>query len=286
MSEEKKKKKIIKKLNYKYRLVIMNDEIFREALSFKLSRLNVIIVVFTLILTTALITFFLVTRTPLRKFLPGASYEEIDEKIDRLIVLTDSLEYKHEVNDLYIQNIQAISKGEEPEDPMQKLLTDSVKPVEFISPSEEDSLLRVMADEQLQGGLTLKELSLNSVASYTFFTPLHGMISSQFEPEKGHYGIDVLAKEGSAINAALDGIVVLAEWSVETGHLLAIQHKDDIITIYKHNSVLLKKQGERVRAGDPIAIIGNSGENSTGPHLHLEVWFKNVPVNPENYMTF
>ena len=286
MTEEKKNKKIIKKLKHKYRLVVINDESFKEELSFELSRLNVIIVVLGLISITAVITFFLITQTPVRKYLPGASYEEIGEQIEELQDIADSLDFKQQVNELYIQNIKAIAKGEIPEDPLQKLLSDSLKEVEFKNPSREDSLLRNMAEDQMQKGLSLKEISSNSVASYTFFTPLQGMISANYDPELGHYGVDVLAQEGTAIKSALDGVVVMAEWSVETGHLLLIQHKDDLITVYKHNSVLLKKQGELVRAGDPIAIVGNSGENTTGPHLHFEIWFKNVPVNPENYMSF
>jgi murein DD-endopeptidase MepM/ murein hydrolase activator NlpD len=286
MTEEKKNKKIIKKLKHKYRLVVINDESFKEELSFELSRLNVIIVVLGLISITAVITFFLITQTPVRKYLPGASYEEIGEQIEELQDIADSLDFKQQVNELYIQNIKAIAKGEIPEDPLQKLLSDSLKDVEFKNPSKEDSLLRNMAEDQMQKGLSLKEVSSNSVASYTFFTPLQGMISANYDPELGHYGVDLLAQEGTAIKSALDGVVVLAEWSVETGHLLLIQHKDDLITVYKHNSVLLKKQGELVRAGDPIAIVGNSGENTTGPHLHFEIWFKNVPVNPENYMSF
>ncbi|MDC3220367.1 M23 family metallopeptidase [Flavobacteriales bacterium] len=286
MTEEKKNKKIITKLKHKYRLVVINDESFKEELSFELSRLNVIIAVLGLISITAVITFFLITQTPVRKYLPGASYEEIGEQIEELQEIADSLDFKQQVNELYIQNIKAIAKGEIPEDPLQKLLSDSLKDVEFKNPSKEDSLLRNMAEDQMQKGLSLKEVSSNSVASYTFFTPLQGMISANYDPELGHYGVDLLAQEGTAIKSALDGVVVMAEWSVETGHLLLIQHKDDLITVYKHNSVLLKKQGELVRAGDPIAIVGNSGENTTGPHLHFEIWFKNVPVNPENYMSF
>lgn len=286
MTEEKKNKKIIKKLKHKYRLVIINDEIFKEELSFQLSRLNVIIALLAVISITAVFTFFIITQTPVRKYLPGASYEEIGQKIEDLQDLADGLDFKQQVNELYIENIKAIAKGETPEDPLEKLLGDSLKDVEFENPSKDDSLLRAMAESQMQSRLSLQEVSSNDVASYTFFTPIQGMISANYDPELGHYGVDVLAQEGTAIKSALDGVIVLSEWSVETGHLLLIQHKDDLITVYKHNSVLLKKQGELVRAGDPIAIIGNSGENTTGPHLHFEIWFKNVPVNPENYMSF
>ena len=119
-----------------------------------------------------------------------------------------------------------------------------------------------------------------------FFTPVYGLISDVYSVDSKHFGIDLVAKEKSRIATVLDGTIIVSHWNSETGYVIVVQHKNDFISLYKHNSVLLKEVGDFVSAGDHIAIIGNSGELSTGPHLHFELWHKGIPVNPENYISF
>ena len=119
-----------------------------------------------------------------------------------------------------------------------------------------------------------------------FFTPLSGLISDGYNNKTKHFGIDLVAKEKSRISSVLEGTVIISHWAYETGYVIGVQHKNDYLSFYKHNSVLLKSVGDYVNAGDHIAIIGNSGELSSGPHLHFELWHKGTPVNPENYISF
>jgi murein DD-endopeptidase MepM/ murein hydrolase activator NlpD len=124
------------------------------------------------------------------------------------------------------------------------------------------------------------------ISSFSFFTPLRGIVTSKFEPATRHYGVDIVSVQNEAIKATLDGVVIFTGWTLETGYTVIIQHENDLVSIYKHNSAILKEQGSYVKAGDPIAIIGSSGENSTGPHLHFELWYNGVPVAPTNFIKF
>ncbi len=119
-----------------------------------------------------------------------------------------------------------------------------------------------------------------------FFTPIKGIVTNHFDASKQHFGVDLAAPRNEAVKAAYDGVVFFSEWTAETGNVLAIQHPANVITVYKHNSVLLRKQGAFVRAGETISIIGNSGELSTGPHLHFEIWINGTAVDPEKFMSF
>jgi murein DD-endopeptidase MepM/ murein hydrolase activator NlpD len=131
-----------------------------------------------------------------------------------------------------------------------------------------------------------RDKSLSTLNDYFFFAPLKGVITNGFNPASNHYGVDITSKENDAVKATLDGTVVLSTWTLATGNVIIIQHKDNIISVYEHNSVLMKKAGDQVKAGDVIAIVGNSGELTTGPHLHFELWYQGSPVNPIDYVTF
>jgi murein DD-endopeptidase MepM/ murein hydrolase activator NlpD len=155
--------------------------------------------------------------------------------------------------------------------------------------SVEDSIFRKDIENRDRYNLSVGGEGYNSNASirnYFFFTPLKGLITNNFNTALGHYGIDIVAKENEPVKSVLDGTVILSDWTVKTGYVIAIQHQSNIISVYKHNSVLMKKEGEHVKAGDVIAIIGNTGELSSGPHLHFELWHDGKPVNPLDYMRF
>ena len=150
--------------------------------------------------------------------------------------------------------------------------------------SKEDSLLRLSVEAEDKSSIYIKSVSENNYLM--FFTPLSGLISDGYNSKTKHFGVDLVAKEKSRISSVLDGTVIISHWTSETGYVIAIQHKNDYVSLYKHNSLLLKEVGDFVNAGDHIAIIGNSGELSSGPHLHFELWHKGTPVNPENYISF
>ena len=122
--------------------------------------------------------------------------------------------------------------------------------------------------------------------SCSFFSPLAGIISAPYDPKIAHYGVDVVSKKNEPIKSVADGTVILASWTQDAGYVIAVQHRSNVISVYKHNSSLLKKMGEFVSAGDVIAIIGNTGELTTGPHLHFELWYNGNPMDPEEFVSF
>lgn len=280
------KRKLITKLRNKYRLVILNDDTFEEKLSLKLSRLNVFLIVGFLAIFLVTATTLLIAFTPLREYIPGYSSTELRKQAYELAVRTDSLENQLTYNQRYLLNIQNIVEGKPPLNLADTTLGDSAVEAELDqSISKDDSLLRkyVEKEEKFNVPAENKEKQNRSI---NFFTPLQGLVTQSFNVKENHLGIDVVADSKEVIKACQEGIVIFSEWTVETGHVILVQHRNNFISAYKHNSALLKKQGDLVKAGEPIAIIGDTGELSTGPHLHFELWYDGNPVNPQNYINF
>lgn len=292
--KKKQKKKWSEKLRSKYRLVILNDETFEEKVSFRLTRLNVFVLLGTLSILLIFLTAIIISFTSLREYIPGYMNPEIPKQVYKLQQLTDSLEKDFHRKNLYLQNIKNIIEGKEIIDTIvpNTEQTANYDTITSLYRSVEDSLLRVEYEKQSSYSLFLAESEYlysgnkSSISSFNFFTPLKGIITRNFNLAEKHYGIDIVAATNEAIKATLDGTVIFADWTVETGYVIGIQHKHNILSIYKHNSTLLKKAGTYVKAGEPVAIIGESGELSTGIHLHFELWFNGTPVNPKNYMGF
>lgn len=165
-------------------------------------------------------------------------------------------------------------------------LYDSI-PLEGASEAEKNLREQVNKNENFTLDISPdKPKTSNNVSGFYFFTPLKGFVTARFEPKKEHYGVDIVAPENSPIKSTLDGVVVMSTYTAETGYVIAIQHNNNLISLYKHCSVLLKKQGDYVNAGDVIAIVGNSGEQTTGPHLHFELWYNGNAIDPEDYLVF
>ncbi|OQA02389.1 MAG: Murein DD-endopeptidase MepM [Bacteroidetes bacterium ADurb.Bin408] len=294
---KKKKYPLLQKLKNKYRLVIYNDQTFDEAVSFKLSRLNVFLVVGTSAILLIFATTYIIAFTPLKEYIPGYGDFDTAQEIESLIIRTDSLEKALNAKTRYVNNIKAILSGEDIPDINYKMPDTVISTKEFsYKKSHEDSVLR--AEIESQPGYNLVNYNANdnntsgyvtssaSIKNFFFFTPLNGTVTYNFDPAANHYGVDVVARENEAVKSTLDGIVILSSWTLETGYSIAIQHADNLISVYKHNSVLLKKQGDYVKAGEVIAIIGETGLQTTGIHLHFELWFNGMPVNPRDYIIF
>ena len=286
-TKKKKQKKWYFKLRNKYRLVILNDESYEEKFSFRLSRLNVFV-------TIGFTAIFLIAFTPLREYIPGYTDVTLSRRINDLLEKTDSLENVSKQKAAYLANIRRIIEGEDiPYDSLGTIPQTSAPDPDQINytRSVEDSLLR--QDYRVETSFDLyyndnDELnsSRQSLSSQFFFNPLEGIVTSEFDLGGKHYGIDIVSKPNETVKATLDGTVIFADWSIETGYTIAIQHQGNFISVYKHNSVLLKEQGAFVKAGDPVAIVGESGELSTGAHLHFELWYNGTPVNPRDYVAF
>ncbi|MDP4226648.1 MAG: M23 family metallopeptidase [Bacteroidota bacterium] len=284
------KKKVIHKLRRKYRLIMYNDANFEEVWHLRLSGMNVLSVMGTFVLIVMLVVVLLVCYTPIREIIPGYPSTQMRQNIVLSALRVDSLENELKIKDQYISNLNAIVRGEEPKNPVSpgdKSI--STKKIKFTK-SRQDSLLRKRVEEEDRLSFfavnSNKKVNNEGISNLIFFAPLRGIITSSFNPGEGHLGTDIVTKSNNAVMATLDGTVIMANWTIETGYVIEIQHNNNLVSIYKHNATLLKRMGDHVKAGEAIAIVGNSGELTTGPHLHFELWYNGKPVNPEQYIVF
>jgi murein DD-endopeptidase MepM/ murein hydrolase activator NlpD len=284
----KRRKVLMKKLKHKYRLVFFNDLTFEEVWHLRLSLLNVLSVVGTVSILMISLVIALMAFTPLRELIPGYLSENERRATVRNSLRLDSLDRQLHVRDHYFENLKALMAGEDrvgDETPLDKPKT--YKNVKFTK-SVQDSLLRkrIEEEEQFNFSVTSEKKQEGSISEIHFFPPVKGIVSNAYNAQESHFGIDIVGAPNEVVKATLDGTVVMASWTIETGWVIQIQHQNNIISVYKHNANLLKKVGNMVRAGDAIAIIGNSGELTTGPHLHFELWYNGKPVNPQDYIIF
>jgi len=282
---EKKKKKYLHKLRSKFRLVILNDETFEEKVSLKLSRMNVFVFFGGSIILLIIGMITLIAFTPLREYIPGYASTELRREALKLAIRADSLEQRLALNNQQLRSIQNIINGEIPMNEMDTATEqDIAKPdAEELEASEKENDLRTFVDEEDRFNIPSNPSALSH---FSFFTPVKGMITGKYNLQEDHPAVDIVADKNAPVKSCLSGTVLMAEWTSQTGYVMVIQHNQNLISIYKHNSALLKKQGDLVRTGEVIAIIGNSGEQSTGPHLHFELWHMGIPVNPENFIAF
>ncbi len=288
-----KRAKWYNKLKWKYRLVIMHDETMEERLTFRLTRLNVFIALGTIIIILIFLTSVLIAFTPLREYTPGYTNVGLKKELYDLQFTTDSIEKDLIRKDLFIENLKRIISCEEIVDDraLPKDTATSYKEIR-LTRSHEDSLLRAEIETQSKYSLYQIESAEKAtqrshlLGNLLFFTPIKGVITNEFDADKQHFGIDIVSKKNEAIKSVLDGTVIFSTWTVETGYVIGVQHPQGIISIYKHNSALLKRVGDIVKAGEAIAIIGETGELTTGPHLHFELWSQGTPVNPQDFISF
>ncbi len=292
--ESHEKQSMMERLKHNYRLVVMNNETFEEVGSYKLSLLNVYILASSVAILVALLVVALIIFTPIKRYIPG--YGDVKEHAE-LLRLNQELEAMEEelvAQRAYTENFRKILVGDvetEVEQSKEEVdLPDSLLIVERI---QEDEILR--QETEINERLHEREL-MAKTANFSprqmpleqiyFIPPLTGVIGKGFNAADRHYGIDILAPKNTPIKAVMDGYVVAADWTLETGQTIGIQHANNIVSFYKHNSALLKKAGDFVKAGEAIAIIGNSGTLSSGPHLHFELWTNGKPIDPARYVNF
>ena len=283
----KKRKDIKRKLLHKYRLVILNESTFEEKISFKLSRLNVFVTGSLCIIGLIGLTILLIAFTPLREYIPGYSSTKLKRQATELTYKTDSLVNTLNYTNRYLDNIRMVLRGDIENTEINrdslfeqfKLDPSSVD----LNPIREDSLLR--AEVALEDKYNLFEKDSDKT-NLVLFPPISGTLSENFNRDKKHYAVDITAPRDTPIKAVANGIVIFAEWTTETGYVIIMEHKDGLLSFYKHNGSLSKSQGDIVRAGEVIASVGNTGEFTTGPHLHFELWDNGNPVNPLDFIDF
>ncbi|NLE35659.1 MAG: M23 family metallopeptidase [Bacteroidales bacterium] len=289
-----KKEKRKEKWNDRFRFAVFNDTTFEELWRIRLTRANALLaaallVVLILALNTSLIAF-----TNLREFIPGYPDVEMRRNILMNAIMLDSLEYELEIRDKYFRDLNDVISGKQPINSV--AMRDSTRDYDNIvfRRSAEDSLFRARVEEEEKYSLSAASTMAGTVteqgtslANIHFFPPVKGIISSNFDTRTRHYATDIVTQPKAVVSSTLEGTVIMTGWTMETGFVIAIQHANNLLSVYKHNARLLKEMGDRVWAGEAISIVGDSGELYTsGPHLHFELWHNGVPLDPAQYIYF
>jgi len=270
----------------RYRMIVINETTFNEELSFRFSRLNIFSIIILLLVFIFTGTFFLVSYTPIKEFIPGYTSTKVRKEAIRNTFLLDSLVTKFQKQDQFIKSIKSAlsGKNESDEGLLKEINKNNLESFnrEF-NRVKADSLLRleVMQEDKYN----LMPNSKNNV-KFMLFSPASGLISEPFNSEIKHFAVDVALAKDTPIKSVAIGTVVLAEWTSDTGYVVVIKHNHGLLSVYKHNSTIEKSQGDIVQAGEVIAFAGNSGELSTGYHLHFELWIDGYPVDPTNFIDF
>ena len=287
MKNKKHKKGFFKRLFNDYKVVVSSEDTFEEKLAYKASKINVFLLMLVYSIILISFTISVVFFTQLRELVPGYSSSDLLNRAIYLTQKTDSLERQIELNNKFYKSIEDVLSGKTEEFiPREEILPDSVAPevsLLTILPNHEDSILRKYVDDEDKFNLTKNELVIENKM---FFTPIKGEITQGFNFEENHFAIDIAADIGTPVKAVLDGKILFSEWSVDTGHVIIIDHGDNVISVYKHNSKTLKEQNDFVQTGEVIAYSGNQGNLSSGPHLHFELWKNGTPINPEPLLNF
>ncbi len=294
MEEEKQSKfqNWLEKVKHPYRLVVMNNDTFEEVGSYKLTLLNIYIMLSTIVVLVAICVVAAIVFTPAKQYIPGYGDVSAQAEMQKIYASLDSIEYYANATDEYTKSVQRVLTGNAQDVPAD-IPADLTDDTEYsIEVSEEEMALREEIELEKLNEKNRTTTNVNTSPSdkpleqLYFTSPLSGEISDGFMPDKKHYGIDIVAPKGTPIKSVLDGFVIMSDWTRETGNTIGIQHANNTITFYKHNSTLLKKTGELVKAGEAIAVIGNTGDLTDGPHLHFELWYKGQPVDPGEYVRF
>ncbi len=280
------KKKFYSKLKNQYRLIIYNDTTFQSVWSMKLSRLKVFTTTSLLSAIIVVLVILLIATTGLREYIPGYPKAEYRQMLVRNALVVDSLETELQKRDQFFRGIQSIMAGEVPEDDQTAQADAPNSNIEFQEYNHDSIFQDELLAEQLS--LSLQNSSNDDVglSQIHFFSPLRGVVTEHFKSVTDHFGIDIVSEANARISSVLDGTVIFAGWTLNTGYVMYIQHDAQLVSVYKHNAELLKKTGDKVKAGEIIAIIGNTGEYSSGPHLHFELWYSGNAIDPEQFIDF
>ena len=280
----KEKKPFSQRLLNKYRLVVLNEATYEERLSYKLSRLNIFLFFSLLAILIIISTICLIAFTSVKEYIPGYDSTVLRTNAVKNIETLDSLTLVIEKNQDFINSIGSVILGETTKSEAQKEIKVriDISDIEF-KVNQEDSLLRKVVEKEDRFNVLE---SATSKVKYVLISPIFGQVTSRFDYGIKHFGTDIAVPINSPVKSIAKGAVVLAEWTVQTGYVIVIEHAYGLTSVYKHNDSGLISQGDLVESGQVIALSGNTGELTTGPHLHFELWREGIPVNPENYVSF
>ncbi|MGL4851378.1 MAG: M23 family metallopeptidase [Phocaeicola sp.] len=283
---KKKRKAFWSSFKFKYKLTILNENTLEEIVGIHVSKLNGVSVLLSAVTIIFAIAASIIAFTPLRNYLPGYMNSEVRAQIVENALRADSLQEMLGRQSMYIMNIQDILSGKVRVDSVQSIdsLT-MVRSEELMERSKEEEEFQRMYEESERYNLTTAVVQATT-GGLNFFRPTRGLMSSNFDADSKHFGVDIAASPNESILATLDGTVILATYTAETGYVIQVQHTQDFVSLYKHCGSLLKREGDSVKAGEAIALVGNTGELTTGPHLHFELWCKGRPIDPSKYIVF
>ena len=281
-----KRKAFWKNIKFKYKLTIINENTLEEIVGIHVSKLNGLSVLLSAVTVIFLIASLIIAFTPLRNYLPGYMNTEVREQVVMNALRADSLQQMLERQRMYVMNIQDIIGGVVKVDSVHSIdsLT-MVRSEELMERTQAEDDFRKQYEESERYNLTTID-NAPAVTGLIFFRPTRGMVSSSFDANRKHFGIDIAATPNESVLATLDGTVILATYTADTGYVIQVQHNQNLVTVYKHCGSLLKKVGDTVKAGEAIALVGNTGEKTTGPHLHIEIWNKGRALDPSKYIVF
>ena len=280
--------KLLRRLLFQnYKLSLIDKDTLKEKQISDFYGFHILSFIAYLFLTALILSFFLFGFTFFKELLPDRGVIK-NNKIIELMIKVDSLERDLILKREYINMIHRIVRGEVIEN-TNVIDSDSTVLVNRndLKPSKHDSILRQeVIDADLYNIPVYKGQITSSIEDFVFYKPVEGVVINELNTNDKHYGLDIAAAQNSSVKSCLDGVVLFSDWSSSKGNVVIIQHIDNIISTYMHNSILFKESGELVKAGEVIAVVGNSGEQSSGPHLHFELWQNGTPINPADYIDF
>ena len=285
MVKKRKKTTFWKKISFRYKLSILNENTLEDIFSFRASGLSAFLVVAFFAILLISLTAIVIINTPIRNYLPGYLDSEIRRDLVDNALKIDSLEYVLDAHSRYFDNIASVFRGD--------TVTTPVLPVDTLSVSEKSLARSKREEEYLSNYEEQEKYNLSSLPASNaipeniiFFRPVRGVISSKFDPRDKHFGVNIAAAPKESVLATLKGTVIFTGFDTNTGYVIQLQHKNGLVSIYKNNALLLKKIGEEVVAGEAIALAGNMDKSSNGTYLYFEIWFNGFPINPETVIVF
>lgn len=284
MAVEKKIKKLKKQAIKNYRLAVMEEDSYQEMFALSLSKRNIFLITSSVTFIIILITTLLIFYTPIREYIPGYDTSKLRIQAVQNLEKLDSLMISLKQNEQFVEAFSRTLLGEEFKSQYEDSQLKAVDLTELaVSINIEDSILRKIVEVEDRFNIIEKDETL---IAPNLVSPANGLISEGFDYGKQHYGVDIVLKERTPIKAVYDGIVLFSEWTLNYGYTVVIFHKNELISTYKHNESVKVKTGDFVQTGEVIALSGNTGELTSGPHLHLELWDLQGPLNPEDLIKF
>jgi len=277
----------------KFRFAVFNDTTYEEIWRLRLTKYNALVFISGCLFVLILLIWCLIAYTRVREFIPNYPDVNMRRAIVMNAIMLDSLEHEIEARDKYFEDLNSVISGKQPVSKLTARDTTKSYSSAPVTRTKEETVLSSKAVKEDKysinqpGNIAGRKDEKVSLAGIHFFPPVKGVISSNFDTRTRHFGIDLVTAPKAIVSSSLDGTVIMTGWTMETGFVIVIQHSNNLVSVYKHNSTILKEMGDKVNAGEAISIVGSSGELYTsGPHLHFELWYNGQPIDPSQYIFF